>query len=81
MKYPHKDSLFYEYFYTFLNCESLVVEDEDHFIFQCSLYKYIRDIFLHHVGSTVLNINKMNEADTIKVFISKQFVSYFTKIM
>ena len=62
-------------------CESLVVEDEYHFIFHCSLYKDIRDPFLHHVGNNVLNINEMNEVDKMKVFMSKDFVSYFAKII
>jgi hypothetical protein len=62
-------------------CDSLVVEDEYHFIFHCSLYKNIRDHFLHHVGNTILNINEMNEVDKIKVFMSKDFVSYFAKII
>ncbi len=34
-------------------CDSLAVEDEYHFIFHCSLYKNIRDPFLHHVGNTI----------------------------
>ncbi len=41
------------------------------FYFHCSLYKNIRDPFLHHVGSTILNINEMNEIDKIKMFMSK----------
>ncbi len=47
-------------------CDSLVVEDEYHFIFHFSLYKTIRDPFLHHVGNTILNINENNEIDKIK---------------
>ncbi len=39
-------------------CDSLVVEDEYHFIFHCSLYNNISDPFLHHVGNTILNINE-----------------------
>ncbi len=41
----------------------------------------MRVIFLHHVGNIVLNINKMNEVDKLKIFMSKQFVSYFAKII
>ncbi len=33
-------------------CDSLVVEDEYYFIFHCSLYKYTRGLFFHHVGNT-----------------------------
>ncbi len=61
-------------------CESLVVEDEYHFIFHCSLYNNIRDQFLQHVGNTILNINDKNEIDKIKMFMSKEFVGYFAKI-
>ncbi len=39
-------------------CDSLVVEDEYHFIFHCSLYKHIRDPFLHYIGNNILNINE-----------------------
>ncbi len=52
-------------------CDSLVVEDEYHFIFHCSLYTNIRDPFLQHVGNTILNINEKNEIDKIKMFILK----------
>ncbi len=62
-------------------CDSLVVEDEYHFIFHCSLYKKIRDPFLHHVHNTILNITEKNEIDKIKMFISKEFVIYFAKII
>ncbi len=61
-------------------CDSLVVEDEYHFIFHCSLYNNIRDQFLH-VGNTILNINEKNEIDKIKMFMSKEFVGYFAKII
>ncbi len=50
-------------------CVSLVVEDQYHLIFKCSLFKNIRDPSLQHVGNTV------------RMFISKQFVSYFAKII
>ncbi len=62
-------------------CDSLVVEDEYHFIFHCSLYNNIRDQFLQHVGNTILNINEKNEIDKMKMFMSKEFVGYFTKII
>ncbi len=62
-------------------CDILVVEDEYHFIFHCSLYNNIRYIFLQHVGNTILNINKKNEIDKIKMFMSKEFVGYFDKII
>ncbi len=42
---------------------SLVVEDEYHYIFHCSLYNNIRDQFVQHVGNTILNINEKNEID------------------
>ncbi len=58
---------------------SLVVEDEYHSIFHCSLYDNIRDQFVHHVGNTILNINEKNEIDKIKM--SKEFVGYFAKII
>ncbi len=45
------------------------------------LYNNIRDPFLQHVGNTILNINEKNEMDKIKMFMSKEFVSYFTKII
>ncbi len=61
-------------------CDSLVVEDEFHFIFHCSLYNNIRDLFLQHVGNTILNINEKNKIDKIKMFMSKEFVGYFAKI-
>ncbi len=61
-------------------CDSLVVEDEYHFIFHCSLYNHIRDPFLQHVGNTILNINEKNEIDKIEMFMSKEFVGYFAKI-
>ncbi len=57
-------------------CDSL--EDEYHFIFPCSLYNNIRDQFLQHVGNTILNIN---EIDKIKMFMYKEFVGYFAKII
>ncbi len=60
-------------------CDSLVVEDEYHFIFHCSLYNNIRDQFLQHVGNTILNINEKNEIDKITMFMSKEFVGYFAK--
>ncbi len=41
----------------------------------------IGDRFLHHVDDTLLNINERNEVDKIKMFMSKQFVSYFAKII
>ncbi len=62
-------------------CYSLVVEDEFHFIFRCSLYDNIRDAFLQHVINTILNINEKNEIDKIKMFVSKEFVGYFAKII
>ncbi len=55
-------------------CDSLVVEDEYHFIFHCSLYNNIRDPFLQHVGNTILNIYEKNEIDKIQMFMSKEFV-------
>ncbi len=61
-------------------CDGLEVEDEYHFIFHCSLYKNIRDPFLHHAGNTILNINKMNEIDKIQMFMSTEFVGYLAKI-
>ncbi len=62
-------------------CDSLVVEDEYHFIFQCSLYNNVRDQFLQHVGNTILNINEKNEIDKIKMLMYKEFVGYFAKII
>ncbi len=62
-------------------CDSLVVEDEYHFIFHCSLYNNTRDQFLQHVGNTILNINEKNEIDKIKMFMSKEFVGYFAKMI
>ncbi len=62
-------------------CDSLVVEDEYHSIFHCSLYNNITDPFLQHVGNTILNINEKNEIDKIKIFMSKEFVGYFAKII
>ncbi len=62
-------------------CDSLVVEDEYHFIFHVSLYNNIRDQFLQHVGNTILNINEKNEIDKIKMLMSKEFVGYFVKII
>ncbi len=47
-------------------CDSLVVEDEYHFIFHCSLYNNIRGQFLQHVGNTILKNNEKNEIDKIK---------------
>ncbi len=58
-------------------CDSLVVEDEYHFIFHCSLYNNIRDQFIQHVGNIILNINETNGIDKIKMFMSKRFVGYF----
>ncbi len=52
-----------------------------YFIFHCSLYNNIRDPFLQHVGNTILNINEKNEIDEMKMFMSKEFVGYFTKII
>ncbi len=49
-------------------CDSLVVEDEYHFIFHCSLHNNIRDPFLQNVGNTILNINEKNQMDKIKKF-------------
>ncbi len=62
-------------------CDSLVVEDEFHFICHCSLYNNMRDPFLQHVGNTILNINETNEIDKIKMFMSKEIVGYFAKII
>ncbi len=61
--------------------DSLVVEVEYHFIFHCLLYNNMRDQFLQHVGNTILNINEKNEIDEIKMFMSKEFVGYFAKII
>ncbi len=64
-------------------CDNLAVEDEYHFMFHCSLYNNTRDPFLQHihVGNTILNINETNEIDKIKMFMSKEFVGYFAKII
>ncbi len=62
-------------------CDSLVVEDEYYFIFHCSLYNNIREQFLQHVANTIININEKNEIDEIKMFMSKEFVSCFAKII
>ncbi len=62
-------------------CDSLVVEDEYHFIFHCSLYNNIWNPFLQHVGNTIVNINEKNEMDMIKMFMSNEFVGYFAKII
>ncbi len=43
--------------------------------------KNIIDPFLHHVGNTILNIKEKNEIDEIKMFMSKEFVGYFAKII
>ncbi len=48
------------------------------FYFHCSLLKTIRDPFLHHVDNTILYINEMNKIDKIHLFMSKEFVGYFT---
>ncbi len=61
-------------------CDSLV-EDEFYFIFHCSSYNNIRDPFLQHGSNTILNINERNEIDKINMFISKEFVGYFAKII
>ncbi len=34
-----------------------------------------------HVGNTILNINEKNEIDKIKIFMSKECVGYFAKII
>ncbi len=60
---------------------SLVVDDEYHFIYHCSLHRHIRDPFLHHVGNTILDINEMIEIDKILMFMSKEFVGYYAKII
>ncbi len=44
-------------------------------------YIKISDPFLHYVGNTILNINEKNEIDKIKMFMSKEFVGYFAKII
>ncbi len=62
-------------------CDSLVVEGEYHFIFHCSLYNNSIDPFLQHVVNTILNINEKNEIDKTEMFISKEFVGYFAKII
>ncbi len=62
-------------------CESMVVGDEYHFIFHCSLYNNIRNPFLQHVGNTMLNINEKNKIDKKILFMSKEFVGYFAKII
>ncbi len=62
-------------------CDSLVVEDKYHFVCHCSLYNNIRDPFLHHVSSIILNINEKNEIDMTKMFMSKEFVGYCAKII
>ncbi len=62
-------------------CDSLVVEDEFHFIFHCSLYNNIRNQFLQHVSNTILNINEKNEIDKTNMFMSKEFVGYVAKII
>ncbi len=62
-------------------CDNLIVEDECHFIFHCSLYNNITDPFLHNVVNTILNINEKNEIDKIKMFMSKECVGYFAKII
>ncbi len=41
----------------------------------------MRDPFWQHVGNTILNINEKNEIDKMKMFMSKEFVGYFTKII
>ncbi len=61
--------------------DTLVVENEYHFIFHCSLHNNIRDQFLQHVGNTILNINEKNEIAKTKMFMSKEFVGYFSKII
>ncbi len=33
------------------------------------------------IGNTILNINEKNEIDKIKMFMSKEFVGYFAKII
>ncbi len=33
------------------------------------------------VGNTILNIDEKNEIDKIKMFMSKEFVGYFVKII
>ncbi len=47
----------------------------------CSLYNNIRDQYLQHVGNIILYINEKNEIDKIKMFMSKEFVGYFAKII
>ncbi len=49
--------------------------------FHCSLHNNIRDPFLQQVGNTILNINEKNEIDKIQMFMSKEFVGYFAKII
>ncbi len=44
-------------------------------------YITISDPFLQHVGNTILNSNEKNLIDKIKMFMSKEFVGYFAKII
>ncbi len=67
--------------HTLRKCVSLVVKDEYHFIFDCSLYNNIRDPFLQHVSNIILNFNEKSEIDKIKMFMSKEFVGYCAKII
>ncbi len=62
-------------------CGSGEVENEFHFIFSSTLYNDISATFLQNIGNTIPNIMELNEVSQIKVFISKNFVCLFAKLI
>ncbi len=50
-------------------------------LFFIAKYITISDINSYNMLIITLNINEMNEIDKIKMFMSKEFVVYFAKII
>ena len=62
-------------------CDDQKVEDECHFIFVCSLFRLERETFMHVVGNNVPNIRDLNKFDQLKLFMTKDFVCDFGKLI
>ncbi len=54
--------------------ETEALKYKNHFVFHCSLYKHIRELFLFHADNNILNINEINEVDKISVYVNQKWL-------
>ena len=62
-------------------CESNSIENEYHFVFDCSLYNELRNDFIHNVYSINPDIRFYSRDNKIKYFMSRQYIKLFSNFV